>query len=480
MCSVCGQSNYIRCNCQSEIPFCDQCAEDNICIDKMDLACFIYHFGNPTQPTRLINLGLPNGSSAQTIFEAIDSVLGTSGNGPISVTDTNAIHIIVDGPGNRHLTPFLILSEQSGNTAVIKEDGLFVPTPENLYKVQVDADHIPYYLEDAIIGGTDGIVSISFEPTDGILFALPIVNIPILIDQVVNDSSLITSLTSAVVTSIVNNSSFLSTLTNAVENAILNDSSFITALTQTILNNPASLSLLCQNLNNCNFDCNCSGSTGVCPAPTINSANVMLTAGSTVQLTVDYNDSTPPPADGYLIFYRPVGSSSPYSVAGPFAPSSSPIQIAGLPVDNYEGYLESDCGGSFSSGVTFVTDDDISGNVTLSFGFINAPGLQTFSATLSQQIDANIHLSEIFADGFSVAGCGGTAVASAQTSIADSWDIPPGGTANSINPDSTTGTWASATHYKIYNVFVNGVVRSNGDILDIGSYHVTLVIPSCT
>ena len=57
--------------------------------------------------------------------------------------------------------------------------------------------------------------------------------------------------------------------------------------------------------------------------------------------------------------------------------------------------------------------------------------------------------------------------------------ITAGATGVGANPDSTTGTWATASHYRIYNVVVNGVAHLNGDVVSVGSYNVTLVIPGC-
>jgi hypothetical protein len=360
MCSICGRPDYVRCDCQSAQPFCDQCAEDSVCLDKLDSACLIYHFGNPALPTRLINLDLPNGSSAQTIFEAIDAALGRSGSGPLSSTDTNAIHLLLDGPGNRHITATLILSAQSGNTAVINSDGLFVPLPNNLYKVQVDGSHIPYYLEDALIGGTDGIVSLSFEPSNGILFGLPSINMTAVVDAITGNQALIDSLSGSILNDLLNNPSYFSQLLGAIETGILNDPNFITALTQAILNNPAAKALLCSELEAC---LNPTGST--CNAPIITDATTMISStGGTVVLTITYTDASPLPDDGYLVFYRKFGSLGAYTSAGPFPNSSSPIIIPGLSPSDYEGYVESDCDGSFSSGATFVTNDYYNVDIT--------------------------------------------------------------------------------------------------------------------
>src|SRR5271155_5794579 len=174
----------------------------------IDSACVIYHLFNQS-PTRFINLGLPNETPVQTILEAIDSYLGAVQAGRSSVMSTNAISLTGNGSPGLPLIATLLLSHTSGNTAIINSDGLFVPLPPALYKVQVGVGFAPYYLEDALIGGTDGIVSLSFEPVDGILFGLPSIDLPTLINSITTNSELISNLTNSVLNQIITNESFL-------------------------------------------------------------------------------------------------------------------------------------------------------------------------------------------------------------------------------------------------------------------------------
>lgn len=385
MCQKCGQPSFIICNCLSQVQSCENCIDNAPCPEKMDQQCGIYHFGNPYLPSLLINLNLPNGSSAQTIFEKIDSIIGTIAGNPISVTSTNAINITATGPGHKHLTASLVISEEEGNLAEVTTSGLTVLPPTDIYKVKVDSSHFPHYLEDALIGGTDTIVSIEFLADNGVLFGNPSIDIITLISRITNDPELITILTNAILNTILDNPSFLNQLISAIETTILNDSSFMTALTQVILDNPGSFSLLCQTLNDCHFDCNCSGITPVnpCNDPIITFADSIISStGGTSTLSVGYNDASPLPV-GYIIYYRISGSSDPFESAGPFDPSNSPIVINGLPEGDYEGSLVSSCSdGSFSSGATFVTSGFYNVNITNSLPTIsisNVIGISGFT-----------------------------------------------------------------------------------------------------
>lgn len=120
------------------------------------------------------------------------------------------------------------------------------------------------------------------------------------------------------------------------------------------------------------------------------------------------------------------------------------------------------------------------GVATLTFHFVNSGGsFLNFQATLNRAIDGNVVISRVFADGFSDAGCT-IAVASAQKN--SSMTITPGNVGVGQPPDAApppTGTWNTAIKDKVYNVVVNGVAQINGSTQIIGSYLVTMVIPSC-
>ena len=135
-----------------------------------------------------------------------------------------------------------------------------------------------------------------------------------------------------------------------------------------------------------------------------------------------------------------------------------------------------------NSGTGAVTSDTgnlCTGTATLTFSFVNAGGsFLNFQASLNRAVDANISIDRVFADGFPNPSCtGGTSNASAQKNT--SMVIVAGGTGVGATPDATSGTWASATHYSMYNVIINGVSYLNGDVVAIGTYNCTIVIPSC-
>ena len=221
------------------------------CIEVLDDSDIKYHILYPAKPTNLINLGLGNGVSLDEIFETIDSALTFSGDGLLTKTDTDALQVSLSGFNNRTISADLKLAQNTGNTAVLVEDGLFVPVPENLYKVQIDEGHIPYYLQDALIGDTDGVVSLSFLPTNSMLLSVLSVNVGSAVQNIINNKGLITNLTSGVLNDITHDSKIASYLTNAITNAILNDADFIKNLTDAMANTPDAFDLLCAALSGC-------------------------------------------------------------------------------------------------------------------------------------------------------------------------------------------------------------------------------------
>ncbi len=97
-CNTCG-NDYLRCKCPSE-PYCDTCNENDVCNEVMDSACVIYHPDSTDGPSKLTNLGMPNGSSAEEIFEAIDDMFGNGANIPITIVSTNSIFLEASGTAN--------------------------------------------------------------------------------------------------------------------------------------------------------------------------------------------------------------------------------------------------------------------------------------------------------------------------------------------------------------------------------------------
>jgi hypothetical protein len=162
-------------------PFCDQCDNDSVCAEVVDAQCLIYHLTTSTYTppaSRLINLNLPNGSNSQTIFEAIDAALGAirpwvPGTTPTLQLETTGVGLPVTLIGN------VKISAASGNILVANSDGLFVPgSSAQTGKVKVSAIDPLLYLEDAVVGGTDGCVSLSItrDSGSGLLFFQPTIS----------------------------------------------------------------------------------------------------------------------------------------------------------------------------------------------------------------------------------------------------------------------------------------------------------------
>jgi len=171
----------------------------------MDSACVIYHFAQPgyiPPPTRLINLGMPNGSSAEAIFERIDAFL--VGNKPWTIEDTDSVDLTL----NQSSFPIVLsadvkISSASGNTIVINPDGLFSSPFTESGKVKVSAIDIPKYLEDAVVGGTDGCVSLSItrDTSTGLLFFQPSIDVDCFSNILCNSTSAKNSLAECLLSS---------------------------------------------------------------------------------------------------------------------------------------------------------------------------------------------------------------------------------------------------------------------------------------
>lgn len=124
------------------------------------------------------------------------------------------------------------------------------------------------------------------------------------------------------------------------------------------------------------------------------------------------------------------------------------------------------------------TTSTCTGSAILTFSFLNVSGFQSFVASLSRAVDANIVINRMFADGFTATDCNvSSANASAQKNSSNT--INSGGTSVSTTPDITTGSWNSSVRYKIYNVLVNGNPANDGDVITVGTFSVVISIPSC-
>lgn len=150
MCNICGQPDYLRCNCVSAQPFCDQCAEDSRCTSVMDAQCVIYHHDTET-PSQLNCLGIENGTSLEDILEVIDDLVCNSLNIPFEPVDTDSIEWEPGGPAGHKPKAHVIISPDAENSLILKENGLYTITDG---RVKVDVDDTLDYLENQIEGSS--------------------------------------------------------------------------------------------------------------------------------------------------------------------------------------------------------------------------------------------------------------------------------------------------------------------------------------
>jgi Chaperone of endosialidase len=238
MCDICGSPNYLRCNCQSSQPFCDQCAEDSVCIEKMDSSCVIYHFGNPSAPSKLTCLGMPNGSTAEQIFERIDQLVCSQFNYPLIAVQTESIHLTLSGLANHTIEADLNISNQPGNAIQLFSDGVYVASSGETFKVKVDANAPPRYLADAVLGGTDGCVNIDINDESGFLQIQPSIDVECLVLRICADPVASANLAECLVTDIVGDicgSSLEQTLATCIVSGICEQSGTTNALAMCLL-----------------------------------------------------------------------------------------------------------------------------------------------------------------------------------------------------------------------------------------------------
>jgi hypothetical protein len=183
LCQTCG-NDYLRCNCESQQPFCEQCSENVPCNYEVDSKCVTYHPLPTSQPSKLDNLGMPNGASAEEIFEAIDDFLGNSANIPITPVDSLSIDITTSGTAQHTIKADIKVSPDPVNQLEIRANGVYAKPYNENYWVKVDATDTPDYLEEQIVGGSDGIVSNSVVNIGGLLMVVPNLNIQALLDKI--------------------------------------------------------------------------------------------------------------------------------------------------------------------------------------------------------------------------------------------------------------------------------------------------------
>lgn len=183
MCQICGQPEYLRCECESQQPYCDNCASDSKCVTKMDSECVIYHLAGD-KPSKLENLQLGNGVTAEKIFETIDDLIGTAFNIKFEPVDTKSIKWTAGGQAGHKPKADVAVSQAPGNQVEIRDDGFFAPAFNPDFKVKVDEDDNPDYLENQITGDTDGCVSVSVQKRAGILYIKPTIDIACLLQNI--------------------------------------------------------------------------------------------------------------------------------------------------------------------------------------------------------------------------------------------------------------------------------------------------------
>lgn len=176
MCEICGQPNYIKCNCSVAEPFCTPCDKSRDCAIKIDSSCVIYHMDD-SLPSRLECINLPNLSTVESILEAIDSLICNKANIPITVTETFTAKMTANGPANHTLKTDVKVSEDTGNTIEVRPDGLYTPPiPENDHKVKVNSTDTPDYLVNQMTGAVSDWLTISVQDVNGVMVISPIID----------------------------------------------------------------------------------------------------------------------------------------------------------------------------------------------------------------------------------------------------------------------------------------------------------------
>jgi hypothetical protein len=127
---------------------------------------------------------MPNGSTAEEIFEAIDDFLGNSANIPITPVDTPSIDITASGTANHTVKADIKVSPDTLNQLEIRSNGVYAKPYNENYWVKVDTNDTPDYLEEQIVGGSDGVVSVTVDNQSGLLVVVPTLNIQALLDKI--------------------------------------------------------------------------------------------------------------------------------------------------------------------------------------------------------------------------------------------------------------------------------------------------------
>lgn len=171
-------------------PYCMECSDSNPCAEIMDADCVIYHPDND-KPSKLNNLALPNNSKLSDILEKVDSFLGNNANIPITEQNSNSVILTATGVAKHTLKADLKVSPDINNQLEVRPNGVFAKPYNENYLVKVNASDIPDFLENQIIGGTDGIVSISKTVESGQVKVSPSIDISCLLIEIKNNPALL-------------------------------------------------------------------------------------------------------------------------------------------------------------------------------------------------------------------------------------------------------------------------------------------------
>lgn len=159
------------------IPFCKECPENNDCFPKLDANCVIYNIDN-TKVSKLNNLGIGSGASASYIFEEIDRFISNGSNIDLKIQTSPSVLLTAIGAAGHTLKAEVKISADAANQLSLKNDGLFVGIDSiGLGKVKVNSADTLDYLQNQIIGATDGIISIDTPVVSNTIEVTPSLNI---------------------------------------------------------------------------------------------------------------------------------------------------------------------------------------------------------------------------------------------------------------------------------------------------------------
>lgn len=178
-CNVCGQ-DYLRCNCVSQVPYCEQCSADNSCAEEFPAECVIYHSYDDSPPSALTCLGISNGASVEHIVEVIGQAVCNIhiDETPLTVVDTTTIDFTASGTKGHTLTGSVKRSSTAGNIIQINSDGLYAAYSG---KLRINATDPLDYLEDQIVGGSvQAFIQNTIQNDAGILEVIPTIDINLL------------------------------------------------------------------------------------------------------------------------------------------------------------------------------------------------------------------------------------------------------------------------------------------------------------